>query len=282
MDDLVSTDWLAERLGDKGLVILDASSHLPAAVRDAPAEFAAAHVPGARFLDLASWTDPDSEVPSAIPNPAQFRECLQQLGIGAIDRVVIYDDSAVKTSSRAWFIFRLHGFTEVAILDGGLAKWRAEGRALEAGPPEMDEAKGSRSGPAAFSTRSKTDLLANLEHGGEQVIDARGKGRFDGTEAEAREGLPSGHIPASLNLPYGAVLNDDGTFRRPEELRQIFQEAGIALDRPVITTCGSGVTAAVLLFALHLIGKQDVSLYDGSWSEWGADPRTPKARKAVS
>jgi len=282
MDDLVSTDWLAERLGQAGLVILDASAHLPAAQRDAAAEFAAAHIPGARLLDLASWTDPDSEVPSAVPNAAQFAERLQQLGIGALDQVVIYDDSAVKTSARAWFIFRLHGFTDVAILDGGLGKWRSENRPLEAGTPEPHETKGSRSGPGAFSTRSKTDLLANLQHGREQVLDARGEGRFNGTEPEAREGLPSGHIPFSLNLPYGKALNEDGTFKEPDELREIFAEAGIDLNKPVVTTCGSGVTAAVLLFALHRLGKSDVSLYDGSWSEWGADPRTPKASEAIA
>ena len=277
MDDLVSTEWLAEHLADAGLVILDASSHLPAAGRDAAAEFGAAHIPGARFLDLASWTDPGSEVPSAIPNAAQFAERLQQLGIGAMDRVVIYDDSAVKTSSRAWFIFRLHGFTEVAILDGGLGKWRAEGRPLDAGMTQASEAKGARSGPPAFSVRSKNDLLANLEFGREQVVDARSEGRFTGREPEAREGLASGHIPGSLNLPFGEVLNEDGTFKQPDELGRVFQEAGVDLERPVVTTCGSGVTAAVLLFTLHLMGKNDVSLYDGSWSEWGADPRTPKA-----
>jgi thiosulfate/3-mercaptopyruvate sulfurtransferase len=282
MDDLVSTDWLAERLGETSLVILDASSHLPAAQRDAAAEFAAAHIAGARFLDLASWTDPQSHVPSALPNRAQFAERLQQLGIGAMDRVVIYDDSAVKTSSRAWFIFRLHGFSEVAILDGGLGKWRAEGRPLDAGMPDLREAKGARSGPAAFSTRSKTDLLANLEHGGEQVVDARSLGRFSGVEPEAREGLPSGHIPGSINLPFGEVLNEDGTFKEADKLGRVFAQAGVNLDKPVVTTCGSGVTAAVLLFALHLTGKADVSLYDGSWSEWGADPRTPKAREATA
>jgi len=279
MDDLVSTGWLAERLQDAGLVILDASSHLPAN-RDAATEFAAAHIPGARFLDLASWTDPGSDVPSAVPNAAQFAERLQQLGIGAMDRVVIYDDSAVKTSARAWFIFRLHGFTDVAILDGGLGKWRTEGHPLESGTPEPREARGARSGPAAFSTRSKHDLLANLELGREQVVDARSEARFRGTEPEAKEGVSSGHIPDSLNLPYGELLNEDGTFREPDELGQIFEEAGVDLDQPVVTTCGSGVTAAVLLFALHRMGKGDVSLYDGSWSEWGADPHMPKASEA--
>jgi thiosulfate/3-mercaptopyruvate sulfurtransferase len=282
MDDLVSTAWLAQRLGESGLVILDASAHLPAAARDAGAEFVAAHIPGARFLDLASLTDPDSEVPAALPGASQFAERLQRLGIGPADRVVLYDDSAVKTSSRAWFIFRLHGFRQVAILDGGLGKWRAETRPLEGGVTRAARAERWHPGTGSVATRSKQDLLANLEHGGEQLLDARSGRRFRGEEPEAREGLSSGHIPGSLNLPYGAVLNADGTFKDSASLRHIFEEAGIPLDQPIVTTCGSGVTAAVLLFALHLIGKDDVALYDGSWSEWGADPATPKVSGALA
>jgi len=282
MEDLVATQWLAGRLdrpgGDAALVILDASWHLPDAGRDAAAEFERAHIPHARFLDLASFTDPDSDVPSAVPSGAQFFDRLRQLGIGANDQVVLYDDSAVKSAARAWFIFRLHGFHAVAILDGGLAKWRAEGRSLESGTPQPRTASGSQSGPGAFSTRRKRDLLANLSHGGEQVVDARSYGRFMGVDAEPRQGLASGHIPGSTNLPFGEVLNPDGTFKQPDDLRKVFADNGVALDRPIVTTCGSGVTAAVLLFALHRIGKEDVALYDGSWAEWGADPSTPKAR----
>ena len=279
MDALISTEWLAARLdeGDANLVVLDASSHLPGAGRDAAAEFEQAHIPGARFLDLSSFTDPGSDVPSAVPTAAQFFDRLGALGIGAMDKVLLYDNSAVKSAARAWFIFRLRGFSEVAILDGGLAKWRAEDRALETGTPEPRVAQGSRSGTAAFSIRSKQDLLANLSHGGEQVLDARSFGRFMGVEPEPREGMAGGHIPGSFNLPYGELLAEDGTFKSKEELRRAFEQAGISLDRPIVTTCGSGVTAAVLLFALHLIGKDDVALYDGSWAEWGADPRTPKA-----
>jgi thiosulfate/3-mercaptopyruvate sulfurtransferase len=188
---------------------------------------------------------------------------------------VICDDSAVRTSARGWFVFRLHGRGEVAILDGGLGKWRNEGRPLESGP-----SRGGRgvvtpaSGPGAV--RSKADMLANLESGAEQVLDARGPGRFTGAEPEIRPGMPSGHIPGSRNLPFGGVLEPDGTFKDEAGLRAAFAEAGIDLDRPVVTTCGSGVTAAVLLFALDRLGKGDVALYDGSWSEWGADPATPK------
>lgn len=276
MDDLVSTEWLAERLGTPGLVVVDASAHLPDAGRDARAEFAAAHIPGARFLDLETLKDPDSPVPAALPTGPQFATRMAQLGVGPDDRLVIYDDSAVKTSARAWFICRLHGVEDVAILDGGLGKWRAEGRPLERGAASPGAgAFAPATGPGAI--RSKADILANLSTGREQVLDARGAGRFTGAEPEIRPGMPSGHIPGSRNLPFGRVLEADETFKDPAGLRAAFAEAGIDLDRPVVTTCGSGVTAAVLLFAMHLLGKRDVALYDGSWSEWSADPETPKA-----
>lgn len=276
MDDLVSTEWLAERLGEPELVIIDASAHLPDAGRDPRAEFEAAHIPGARFLDLDTLKDFDSSVPAALPTAQQFAVRMAEIGVRDGDRVVIYDDSGVKTSARAWFIFRLHGMRDVALLDGGLGKWRAEGRALESGS--------SRGGSGQVfpsrglgTVRSKADILANISSEAEQLLDARGPGRFTGAEPELRPGMPSGHIPGSRNLPFGGVLNADGTFKDEAGLRQAFADAGIDLDRPVVTTCGSGVTAAVLLFAMHLLGKDDTALYDGSWSEWGADPATPKA-----
>jgi thiosulfate/3-mercaptopyruvate sulfurtransferase len=276
MDDLVSTEWLAERLGEPGLVVVDASAHLPDAGRDARAEFEAAHIPGARFLDLDTLKDFDSPVPAALPRAEQFAARMAEIGLTEGDRILIYDDSGVKTSARAWFIFRLHGRREVAILDGGLGKWRAEGRPLESGPSRGGHGVVTpASGPG--TVRSKADMLANLDTGAEQVLDARGAGRFTGAEPEIRPGMPSGHIPGSRNLPFGRVLNADGTFKDEAGLREAFADAGIDLDRPVVTTCGSGVTAAVLLFAMHLLGKQDIALYDGSWSEWGADPDTPKA-----
>jgi thiosulfate/3-mercaptopyruvate sulfurtransferase len=276
MNDLVSTGWLAERLGEPGLVVIDASAHLPDAGRDARAEFASAHIPGARFLDLDTLKDPDSDVPAALPTAAQFAARMAEIGVSDGGRVVIYDDSGVKTSARAWFIFRLHGVREVALLDGGLGKWRAEGRPLESGAPGDEQ--GRFSAAAGLGTvRGKAEILANIATGEEQLLDARGAERFTGAEPEFRPGMPSGHIPGSRNLPFGGVLNPDGTFKGEAGLREAFAEAGIDLDRPVVTTCGSGVTASVLLFALHLLGKEDVALYDGSWSEWGADPDTPKA-----
>ena len=276
MDDLVSTAWLAERLGEPGLVVIDASAHLPDAQRDARAEFESGHIPGARFLDLDSFKDFASPVPAALPTAEQFAQRMAELGVRSGDRVVIYDDSAVKTSARAWFIFRLHGFPEVAILDGGLGKWRSEGRPLESGSSTAGEGAVQPS-RGAGTVRSKAEMLANLDSGAEQVLDARGPGRFTGEEPEIRPGMPSGHIPGSRNLPFREVLNEDGTFKDGAGIGAAFASADIDLDRPVVTTCGSGVTAAVLLFAMHLLGKSDVALYDGSWSEWGADPATPKA-----
>ena len=276
MDSLVSTEWLAQHLGETGLVVLDASAHLPDAKRDPRAEFTAAHIQGARFLDLPSLVDPDSPVPAAVPTGEQFAERMQALGVNDGDRLVIYDDSAVKTSARAWFIARMHGVKDVAILDGGLAKWRAEGRPLERGESAVE--RGHFTAALGSGTvRFKSDMLANLGSHREQVVDARGRARFTGEEGDFRPNIAAGHIPGSRNLPYNLLFAHDGTFASEKDLKRAFDEAGIDHDKPVVTTCGGGVTAAVLLFALHLLGKNDVALYDGSWSEWGADPATPKA-----
>ena len=275
MESLVSTQWLADHLGEAGLVVLDASAHLPDARRDPRAEFETAHIPGARFLDLPTLIDPDSPVPAAVPTGAQFADRMQALGVNDGDRMVIYDDSAVKTSARAWFIARIHGVKEVAILDGGLGKWRGEGRQLESGPAEASAGTFTASGGHG-TVRFKSDILVNLGSRREQLVDARGRARFSGEEADFRPNIASGHIPGSCNLPYNLLFQHDGTFCRPANLKRAFELAGVDLDKPVVTTCGGGVTAAVLLFALHLLGKDDVALYDGSWSEWGADPATPK------
>jgi len=280
MDSLVSTEWLAQHLGEAGLVVLDASAHLPDAKRDPRAEFAAGHIPGARFLDIPSLVDPDSPVPSAVPTGAQFAARMQSLGVNAGDRLVIYDDSAVKTSARAWFIARMNGAKDVAILDGGLGKWRAEGRPIEGGEPTVERGDFTAV-PGSGTVRFKSDMLANLGSHREQVVDARGRARFTGAEADFRPNIASGHIPGSSNLPYNLLYAHDGTFATKTDLKSSFEHAGIDLDRPVVTTCGGGVTAAVLLFALHLLGKDDVALYDGSWSEWGADAATPKELGAV-
>lgn len=276
MDSLVSTEWLAERLGDADLVVLDASRHLPAAGRDAKAEYATAHIPGARFFDLATLVDDTSDVPQALPRPEQLAMELAKCGASPASRIVFYDDSAVKTAARAWFLCRAHGLANVAILDGGLAKWKAEARPLESGKPTVARAS-SFSLPAPSRIRFKADMLANLDGCAEQVLDARDKGRFSGTTVDAVHGQPTGHIPGSCNLPFGQLYREDGTFKSPAELREAFSDAGIDLGQPVVTTCGSGVTACILLFAMHLAGHDDTALYDGSWLDWGSDPRTPKA-----
>ncbi len=272
---LVSSEWLAANLGAPGLVVLDASHHLPAAARDPQADFAAAHIPGARFLGLASLFDAASPVPYAFPTPAQLAERLASLGVGPDDAIVIYDDSAIRTSARAWFVLTASGRGNVAILDGGLAKWRAEGRPLEGGAADFAPAA-----PAAFTAptrvRTKADMLANLESRAAQVLDARSADRVYGSGIDPVHGGQNGRIPGAKNLPFTAVFNEDGTYKSPAELRALLTAAGIDLSQPVTASCGSGVTASVLLFALHLVGVDDAALYDGSWSEWGADPDTPK------
>lgn len=276
MDSLVSTDWLAEEIGACDLRIVDASWHLPDTGRDAAAEFGSGHIPGALFLDLGALADPSSPVDNTLPDPERFASHMQDLGVGDGSRIVVYDDSAVKSAARAWFMLRLFGANNVAVLDGGLAKWKAEGRSL---------AKGGESPRHRHFTpwsdpkrlRSKADMLANLASKAEQVADARGAPRFRGDMAEPRPGIAPGHIPGSVNLPYTELYNADGTFKDKAGLAAAYALAGIDLAAPVVATCGSGVTASVLLFALHLLGKKDIALYDGSWSEWGADPATPKA-----
>lgn len=274
---LVSTDWLAEHLAAPGLTVLDASYHLPAAARDAGAKFAAEHIPGARFLELATLYDAASPVPYAFPTPQQLSERLAGLGVGPDDAIVVYDDSAIRTAARAWFVLTASGRGNIAILDGGLGKWRAEGLPLESGMPALTPAT-----PATFTApgrvRSKAEMLANLEHPAEQVLDARSADRVFGTGIDPVHGGQNGRIPGALNLPFTQVLNADGTYKSPDQLRAAFMAAGIDLDAPVTATCGSGVTASVLLFAMHLVGKNDTALYDGSWSEWGTDPATPKAQ----
>lgn len=273
--DLVSTEWLAARLDAPGLAILDATHHLPGAARDAVAEFTAAHIPGARFLGLGSLVDETSPVPAALPRPDQLTERLSQLGVLKDTTIILYDDSAIRSSARAWFMLLAAGGDRVAILDGGLGKWRAEGHPLADGVAEVMPAVPTPLSPLR-RVRSKADMLANLATHAEQVLDARAADRVLGTGIDPVHGGPNGRIPGANNLPYTEVLRADGTYKAPEDLRAAFTAAGIDLSRPIITTCGSGITASVLLFALHLLGVDSAALYDGSWSEWSADPDTPK------
>lgn len=275
LESLVTTKWLADRLDRPDLIVLDASKHLPSAGRDPRAEFEAGHIPGARFLDLGTLTDDTSNVPAALPRPEQVAQRLAELGAVPDTEIVLYDDSAIKSAARGWFALTQTGLRNVAVLDGGLGKWRGEGRPLESGFPTVEQVdKAQLETPSKVA--SKEDMLANIKTASEQVLDARAADRVFGAGIDPVHGGQNGRIPDSLNLPFGKVFAEDGTYKSADELRALFALAGIDLEAPLVTTCGSGMTASVLLFAAHLAGKDDVRLYDGSWQEWEADPDTPK------
>lgn len=280
MDILVSCDWLAGELGAADLRILDATSFLPGTPRDAQAEYEAAHIPGARFLDLSTLNDPGDPRPATVPTNAQFAARMAALGVGQDDHIVVYDNSPLVSAGRAWWLLHTFGARNVAILDGGMQRWVAEGRPTESGASVGGEASfAAERQDRAIAT--KADVLANIASCAAQVLDARGKARFAGEDPEPRPGMASGHIPGSINLPFGQLLDENGLWKRGEALREGFRAAGVDLERPLIMSCGSGVTACNLLFGAALLGKQDVRIYDGSWSEWGADPATPKATGAA-
>jgi thiosulfate/3-mercaptopyruvate sulfurtransferase len=273
MDDLVTTDWLARNLGAANLAIVDSSAFLPTDGRDPEAEFAEGHIPGARFLDIARVADTNHPAPHMLPGPAAFGAAMAALGVGRDDRIIVYDNSPLRTAARGWFMFRHFGAERVAILDGGLQKWWREGRPIESGPAKPREARFDAV-EAKGEVVDKATLLAGATL---PIVDARGAARFEGSEPDPRPGIAAGHIPGARNLPLGKLYREDGTFVSASEMAAAFDAAGIDPAKPFIASCGSGVTANSLIFAARRLGGRGQKLYDGSWSEWGADPATPKA-----
>lgn len=272
---IVETDWLADHLESPDLIVLDGSWHLPAANRDPKREFLAEHIPGALFFDIDDLSDEKSSLPHMLPSTVKFSSRMKKMGIGDGARIVVYDTTGIFSAARVWWTFRAMGHQDVAVLNGGLKKWKAENRPLEDGQPVKRSERHYTPLQNTEIIRDLDEMRALLRKPEYQIVDARSAGRFEGREPEPRPGLRGGHIPGSRSIPSQALLNPDGTFKPASELATLFEDAGIDVTRPVVTTCGSGVTASMLALALAVLGQTNAAVYDGSWSEWGQDNGLP-------
>jgi thiosulfate/3-mercaptopyruvate sulfurtransferase len=275
MGPLVTTDWLATELGKPDLIVFDATKYLPNEDKDGSAEFLHGHLPGARYFDIDVVADPDTELPHMVPTPGRFARLMSALGVSNDSRVVFYDQKGLASAARGWWLMGLFGHDNAAVLDGGLPKWQREGRAVEAGEPASPRPVTFRPDFRATRLRGIGDVLGNVGTQTELVLDARAAGRFTGEVPEPRAGMRSGHIPGSASLPYTDLLNADGTFQPAEAVRTRLAKAGVDGARPVVTSCGSGVTACILTLGLRVAGLPEGAVYDGSWTEWGGRSDTP-------
>ncbi len=275
MGPLVTTAFLAAELGKPDLVVFDATKYLPNEPKDGEAEFLRAHIPGALYFDIDQVADLDTDLPHMVPTPGRFAKLMSSLGVGNDSRVVFYDQKGLASAARGWWLMGLFGHDNAAVLDGGLPKWLREGRATEDGDAGAAKAATFRADWRATRVRGVGDMLRNVVTRSEQVVDARAAGRFTGAVPEPRAGMRSGHIPGSVSLPYTDLLYDDGTFRSAGEVRGRLEAAGVDGSRPVVTSCGSGVTACILTLGLRVAGLPEGAVYDGSWTEWGGRSDTP-------
>ena len=283
---IVETDWLADHLSSPDLVVLDGSWHLPNSNRDAKKEYLREHIPGAMFFDIEDLSDEKSPLPHMLPSTVKFSSRMKKMGIGDGARIVVYDTTGIFSAARVWWTFRAMGHQDVAVLNGGLRKWKAEGRPLDDGPPPKRSERHYTPLQNMEIIRDLDDMRALLTKPDRQIVDARPASRFEGRDPEPRPGLRSGHIPGSVNVPSQELLNPDGTYKSEAELARLFKNVGIDVSKPVVTTCGSGVTASMLALALAVLGQTNAAVYDGSWAEWGQDNGLPietgKAREPAS